>query len=280
MTTGSAQKYLGLETYLKQMGDVGTRLTEMHACEGAGGNLSIGLGWDTDPLAVFPESRPYDLGVDYPELSGKSFIVTGSGCRLRDIALQPAATLGLVKVAVDGLTARLYTNPDCHFTRLTSEFNTHLMLHQRAFSDPSVRFNAVVHGQPIYTTYLTNIRHYQDGQRLCDAILRWQPELTMVFPLGFGYVPFQVPNSGALMEMTRQVDPHHRFLVWEKHGVVALSDQDIYQAFDYIDYIETGAHYEYLNLAGGGAGEGLLPAQIQAIRRFFNLPGASGNSAG
>ena len=272
MQTDHAPKYLGLETYLRQMGEVGIRLTEMHACEGAAGNMSIGLAWEVGPLPVFPEAQPFELADDYPALSGKSFLVTGSGCRLRDIARGPAKNLGLVQVAQDGHSARLFTEPGCYFSRLTSEFRSHLVVHWRAFADPARRFNAVLHAQPVHLTYLTNIRRYQDGKRLCEAVLRWQPELTIVFPLGFGYVPFGVPNSDELVQMTREVDPAHQLLVWEKHGVVAVSDQDIYKACDLIEYAETGARYEYLNLVNGEAGEGLLPSQIQAIRRHFKLP--------
>ncbi len=279
MGTENAPGFLGLQTYLRQMGEVGTRLAELRACEGTAGNISIGLGWDVDPLPFFPSLRRFELPECFPELAGKSIVISGSGCRLRDIATEPTGNLGFLKIRSGGDSADLYTDPSCHFTQLTSELLSHLVLHQRTFSDPSKRFNAVVHAQPMHLTYLTHMRRYQDGGRLCHAVLRWQSELTVIFPLGFGYVPYYVPNSDELMQATRAVNPAHSLLVWEKHGVISVSDQDIYKAYDLVEYVETGARYEYMNLLNNEAAEGLLDSDIEAIRRHFNLPGPT-NDAG
>lgn len=271
MANHQAPQSLDLESCLKQMGDVGVRLAEIRACEGTAGNMSICLA-SADPLPYFPEAQPFELPETFPALAGKSILVSGSGCRLRDLATEPAANLGFVQVDGDGRSAQLFTSPLARFARLTSELHSHLVLHQRAFAMSAIRFHAVVHAQPIHLTYLTHIQRYRSGRQLGDAILRWQPELTVIFPLGFGYVPFYVPNSDELMQATRQVDPEHHLLVWEKHGVLALSDEDVYKAFDLIEYVETGARYEYMNLLNREEGEGLLPKEIEAIREHFHLP--------
>jgi rhamnulose-1-phosphate aldolase len=271
MTDHQPPRSPDLEQVLKQMGGVGARLAEMRACEGTAGNMSVCLA-SADPLPHFPERQPFELPETFPELAGKSLLVTGSGCRLRDLETEPLTNLGFVHVGRDGRSAQLYTSPAAHFARLTSELHSHLVLHQRAFSDAATSFHAVVHAQPMHLTYLTNIQRYQGGRQLADAILRWQPELTVIFPLGFGYVPFYSPNSDELMQATREVDPVHRLLVWEKHGVLAVSDEDAYKAFDLIEYVETGARYEYMNLLTREQGEGLLPEEIQAIRDHFHLP--------
>jgi rhamnulose-1-phosphate aldolase len=63
----------------------------------------------------------------------------------------------------------------------------------------------------------------------------------------------------------------HRIVVWAKHGVMARSDISVKRAADRIEYAETGAKYEYLNLLAGEAGEGLSPDEIRAICAAFNV---------
>ena len=48
-----------------------------------------------------------------------------------------------------------------------------------------------------------------------------------------------------------------RIVVWGKHGVMARSNQSVTRAVDRIEYAETAARYEYMDLLAGGRGEGL-----------------------
>lgn len=272
-TTENSAPLPGLDQLINEIGDVGRQLAEMNTSEGRAGNISVCLAGSLEPRALFPKSEPYETPGTFPELAGKCFLVSGSGCRLRDISREPAANLGLLKLSPDGCSGQLFTHPLRHFDRLTSEFNSHLLLHQREFAQPSVSFSAVVHAQPIHLTYLTHMERYQDRQRLSDAVLRWQPELIMVFPTGLGFVPFRVPNSNDLMEATRDLGSSYPLIVWGKHGVIAISQESVSAALDLIEYVETGAHYEYLNLLNHGAADGLVESEIQAIRRHFDLPG-------
>jgi len=43
----------------------------------------------------------------------------------------------------------------------------------------------------------------------------------------------------------------HRIVIWGKHGVMARSDVSIKRAADRVEYAETAAKYEYLNLSAG-----------------------------
>jgi len=54
-------------------------------------------------------------------------------------------------------------------------------------------------------------------------------------------------------------------VVWAKHGVMARSDASVKRALDRIEYAETGARYEYLNLLCGEQGEGLTAEQIRHL---------------
>src|SRR5688572_765482 len=93
---------LELDSLLYQLGQVGKRLTDIGAAEGAAGNLSICF---RDPLNItthFPHMEIAELPVPAPELAGATLIVTGSGRRLRDIADAPTANLACIVVEPGG----------------------------------------------------------------------------------------------------------------------------------------------------------------------------------
>jgi len=50
------------------------------------------------------------------------------------------------------------------------------------------------------------------------------------------------------MEGTLESLRKHRIVVWAKHGVMAQSDVSVKRAVDRVEYAETAAKYEYLNL--------------------------------
>lgn len=63
----------------------------------------------------------------------------------------------------------------------------------------------------------------------------------------------------------------HRIVIWAKHGVMARSDISVKRAADRVEYAETAAKYEYLNLRVGEIGEGLSADEIRAICATFNI---------
>jgi rhamnulose-1-phosphate aldolase len=73
------------------------------------------------------------------------------------------------------------------------------------------------------------------------------------------------------MEATVAELRKHRIIVWGKHGVVARSDVSVKRAADRIEYAETGARYEQMNLMTDELGEGLAAEDIRAIAQTLNL---------
>jgi len=80
-----------------------------------------------------------------------------------------------------------------------------------------------------------------------------------------------LPGSPALMAATVTALRNHRIVVWAKHGVMARSDVSVKRAGDRIEYAETGARYEYMNLINGEEGEGLTAEEIRAICEAFGV---------
>ena len=90
--------YPNLDELMSQLGEVGQRLSDLDASEGAAGNISIYIGWPIESRNQFPLVDDVEMALPIPELAGKSFLVTGSGTRLRDIMQAPTANLGLLVV--------------------------------------------------------------------------------------------------------------------------------------------------------------------------------------
>lgn len=263
--------YPELDDLLRSIGEAGRHVADIEASEGAAGNISVCLRWPVEPRTRFPVVEELELPQPVPALAGASLLVTGSGRRLREIIDDPTANLACILVDEGGRTGRLYTSYLRRFERVTSEFNSHLAVHHDQICATGTNFHAVIHAQPIHLTYLSHVRRYQDPTYLNTRLLRWQPETIVNLPEGIGFVPFLVPGSSELMAATIESLRHHRIVIWAKHGVMARSDVSIKRAADRVEYAETAAKYEYLNLSAGDAGEGLSAEEIRSICRTFDV---------
>lgn len=265
------EPYPDLDELIADVGRVGHRLSQIDASEGAAGNISVYAGWHIEPRRHFPKEEALPLPMAAPELAGACFLVSGSGCRLRDILDDPRSNLGVVIVNSGGQTATLYTRYRRAFTRVTSEFNSHFAVHRDQIRLTGTNFHAVVHAQPLHITYLSHIARYRDEDTMNQHLMRWQPELIVNLPRGLGVVPFLVPGSHELMAATLEKLRDHRVVVWSKHGVIARSEESTLRASDRIEYVETAARYEHLNLRTGEIADGLSPEEIRAIVAAFNV---------
>jgi rhamnulose-1-phosphate aldolase len=262
---------LGLDQIISQIGQVGQRLANIGGAEGAAGNISVCLRTPLDVEAKFPQMQMMDLPVTVPELAGMMLIVSGSGCRLREIADAPLANLACVVVEPGGKMGKMFISPQRHFKRVTSEFNSHLAVHAGHMRSENIALHTVLHGQPVNITYLSHLKEYLDEKYLNRHLLRWQPETIMNMPEGIGVIPFLLPGSAQLVVETKLSLREHRIVIWARHGVMARAENSVIHALDIIEYAETAAHYEHLNLTGGGKSEGLSPEDIREICEALNI---------
>lgn len=262
---------LELGQLLCELGQVGKRLTDIGAAEAAAGNLSICFRQPLDVTLCFPNIQIIELPVPAPDLVGATLMVTGSGRRLRQIVEAPTANLACITVEPGGQTGRMFTAPDCQFKRVTSEFNSHLAVHHDQMRSRDLKLHTVLHAQPVYLTFLSHITEYQDEQFLNQRLLRWQPETILNFPQGIGVLPFLLIGSTQLTIETMLTLRDHPLVVWSQHGVMARADDSIFHALDLIEYAETAAHYECLNLIAGGCSEGLSPGHLRAIAESWQI---------
>ncbi len=106
---------------------------------------------------------------------------------------------------------------------------------------------------------------------LNQHLLRWEPETIVQLPEGVGVIPFLLPGSAALMQANVTQLREHQLVVWCKHGVMARSAHSVTHAADLIEYLETAARYEYMNLVAGGRAEGLTQDELRAVVQAFHV---------
>lgn len=260
-----------LDELLTSMGEAGSRICEIDASEAGAGNLSIYIGWDIEVRRHFPLQESITLPVLAPALAGGTLLVTGSGRRLRQIEDGPLENIGAVRVDPDGSGATLFTAPGRKFTQLTSEFNSHLAVHEDQVAQRGITFHAVVHAQPPNLTYLSHIPAYRDTTRMNRAILRWEPETIVSLAQGIGVLEFMIPGSDELQAANVAGLRAHEIVLWSKHGTMSRSDLSVTRAVDRVEYAETAARYEYMDLLAGQHADGLSREEIRAVANEFSI---------
>jgi rhamnulose-1-phosphate aldolase len=260
-----------LEEILTSIGAGGDQVAAIDASEGAAGNISVCIGWPIEVRRHFPIVEEIRLPQPAPHLANHVVIVTGSGRRLREIRVNPAANLAAVRISADGVGGTLHTAPDRLFEHVTSEWNSHLAVHDDTVERTGTNFHAIVHAQPPKLVYLSHVPAYSDETYLNGRLLRWEPETIVNLPAGIGFLPFMVPGSGPLMAANVANLRTHRIVLWAKHGVMARSSISVKRAVDRIEYAETAANYEYMDLLTGGRAEGLTVAELKAVVAAFDV---------
>ena len=259
-----------LEEILASIGAGGVHIAAIDASEGAAGNISVYVGWPMEVRRRFPIVEEIQLPQPAPHLADHLVIATGSGRRLREIQVDPAANLGVVRISSDGTSGLLHTAPNRLFERLTSEWNSHLAVHDDVAERTGTNFHAIVHAQPPSLTFLSQIPEYRDEAYLNRRLLR-EPETIINLPAGIGALPFMLPGSPELMAANVRSLREHRIVVWAKHGVMARSSISVKRAVDRIEYAETGARYEYMDLMTGGRAEGLTLEELRSVVAAFHV---------
>jgi rhamnulose-1-phosphate aldolase len=260
-----------LEEILASIGAGGVHIAAIDASEGAAGNISVYVGWPMEVRRRFPIVEEIQLPQPAPHLADRLVIATGSGRRLREIQVDPAANLGVVRISSDGTSGLLHTASNRLFERLTSEWNSHLAVHDDVVERTGTNFHTIVHAQPPRLTFLSHIPEYRDEAYLNRRLLRWEPETIINLPAGIGALPFMLPGSPELMSANVRSLREHRIVVWAKHGVMARSSISVKRAVDRIEYAETGARYEYMGLMTGGRAEGLTLDELRSVVAAFHV---------
>ena len=253
---------IDLLTIIEEMGRTGLEMTLMQSAEGASGNISVFVRELVGLNKHFTQIKPIKLPGKLTGLANGWLVVTAAGNRLRDITSSPEENLCVLNFLPDGEQALMYTAIDLH---PTSEYDSHLLIHNDHVSNRGLDYHAVIHVQPLYLTYLTHLMQYSETIHLNRRLMRWEPETITFLPEGIGIVPFRLPGTLEQARATLEAMRQHRLVVWQRHGVISRSDESLRKAADLVEYAETAAHFEFLNLTLGHTDGGMSDDEVKKI---------------
>ena len=231
------------------------------------GNLSCDVtGISTAGLSA--DAPLTKLHAAIPELAGRQLLVTGAGSRMRDLAHDPDAGCGVLRISADGAAYGVvwHGGGDAGFTP-TSELPSHIAIHaalRRRGAPPQ----AVVHTHPTELLALSLEPGVGDEGRVNHLLWALHPETVVVVPSGIAVVPYVMPGTLEQGLAAGRAMETHDVALWLKHGAVAVGS-DFGAAFDLLDTVNKAARLYLLCRSAGIVPEGLSDAQVGELRRAY-----------
>ena len=235
-----------------------------------GGNLSYRMT-DGDVEAMkdkFVEAgRHYDMNFNIPELAGAYFTVTGSGKYMRNVPLEPAKNIGIIRVDEKGSGYDILWGLE-DGAKPTSEIPTHLMNHYARMKATDGACRVIYHAHPANITALTYT--LPPDPKVYSRIL-WQSETecAVVFPEGVGVVDWMVPGSIEIGVETAKLISSYRAVIWTFHGIFG-SGNDFDETFGLIHTIEKAAEI-YLKAKSAGIVRTITDDEFKALAAAFGV---------
>ena len=251
-----------LDETLTEVAEVARVIWELGWAERNAGNLSLDVT-DTDTCPHEVALRKVGVPIPHREVAGRTFIVTITGSRFREIAQRPEENVIVARISDEADGYEILSEPTKKNSRLTSEFVSHLAVHAHLRrSDPAKR--VVLHTHPDHLVALTHLQQHTSGRALTDLLWAMHPEMKVVLPEGIGVVPYLRPGGDELAEATVAELRDHRLVMWEKHGCIAVGE-DLFEAFDLVDLADKCARLYFLVKSAGADPQGLTPEQLEEL---------------
>ena len=93
------------------------------------------------------------------------------------------------------------------------------------------------------------------------------PETMVFIPKGAGFVPYILPGTQAIADVTIKMFKKHDIVVWEKHGIFAIG-KNIVDTFDNIDIACKSAKIWFQCKSAGFEPEGMTDDQLDELREL------------
>jgi rhamnulose-1-phosphate aldolase len=260
-----------LEKLIDDIGETGYYLWQKGWAERNAGNISVDI---TDLIEkrgqVFDAYPKIDRKIEEPVCSGRCFLMTSAGARMRELKKYPEERMIILYIPdeLDGF--HVLWGGQGTGSNPTTEFATHLKLHGQLF-EKKPEYKAIIHTHPHHLFALTHIAEFNNEKAINQLLWSMHPELKIFLPDGIGLVAYQCPGTDELAEATNSALQDHRVIVWEKHGCLATGT-DIADAFDLIEIADKAAQIFLLCRSAGYEVQGLSKKQLKELKdRFLEL---------
>ena len=236
--------------YVKEMIETTTNLYRLGWDERNGGNITHLLEEEevSPYLDVTQVIRQLPMIFDASALTGRYFLVTGSGKYFKNVEKAPADNLGIVRIGADGKTLELLWGLSDGGVP-TSELPSHFMSHiARLQVDPENR--VIMHNHASHLLAMT-FTHDLDERAFTRTLWQMCTECLVVFPEGVSVLPWLVPGTNQIGEATAQKMNETRLVMWPYHGVYGAG-KTMDEVFGLIETAEKAAQvYTYVQSQGG-----------------------------
>jgi ribulose-5-phosphate 4-epimerase/fuculose-1-phosphate aldolase len=207
------------------MGKVAERLCSIEAAAGTSGNISARA--DNFLIDGFPEKSSrnkshHKLDIEFPELYGNRFLITGSGKNLRYINERPHACLALIEIVEGGYDILWGLKED---EVITSEHPAHFTTYQRR---PEV--SAFIHAQPTSVNVLTRLFRSEDS--LHRLVFVQHEQLKIYCPGGIGLVDPVRHGSSELADAVTSSLMDKDICAVVRHGTFSVGEKDPVKALN------------------------------------------------
>ena len=260
-----------ISPWMEKASEMSSYLWEKGWAERNAGNLSVDLTDIIEACGAAPEpGETRKLDDVYPDLAGRWFLVTGSGRRFRDLAMDAEQNACILRMSDKGDAYSLVWGGRSPIFRPTSEFPAHLRVHEYLRQTKAAE-RVVLHTHPTELIALTHLPECKNEAAINQALWSIHPEIKITNPRGVGFVPYEVPGSEALaLASAAGFRRNHPVVIWELHGAVAVGEQ-IMEAFDHIDTLNKGAKIILACRSAGCVPTGLTKEQLAANMKAFGL---------
>lgn len=254
--------------FVKGMCEAAANMYRLGWDERNGGNISVMLDEKevAEYLDINKAIRDIPTNFDAKALSGKIFIVTGTGKYFKNVTPDPENNLGIIRISEDGKTARLlwgYKDGG----KFTSELPAHLMSHiSRLKADPENR--VIMHTHPTYTIAMNTVCP-ADEDEFAHRLWQINTEAIVVFPDGVGLLPWMVCGTNQIGEATAEKMKDYRIVIWTNHGIYGCG-KDLDEAFGLIETVEKTAQI-YMLTEGSPRLNLISDAGLAAVAARFNV---------
>ena len=255
-----------LNSIILETAEVAGYLWQRGWAERNAGNISINISEIVDIEITDYSPLPFlDLPFSYPKLADCSFLVTGTGKRMRDLAHEPMKNAFILRVNQEANGYWILSQKAGSGSFLpTSELPTHLGIHQLIAERESSE-KVVMHAHTTELIALTHAEEFCNQDSLNNLLWGMHPETIVFVPKGVGFVPYMRPGSVEIAVETIKALQNHDVALWEKHGVFAIG-KCVGKTFDVIDILAKSARIYFMCQSANILPKGLTNIQLSDLK--------------
>ncbi|MFE8148505.1 rhamnulose-1-phosphate aldolase [Brenneria goodwinii] len=236
-----------------------------------GGNITLRLS--ADDIAPYQadfhqQPRYIALSQPMPDLADTPFIVTGSGKFFRNVQLDPAGNLGVVRVDDNGTGYHILWGLENDAVP-TSELASHFQSHSVRMKATGGKDHVIMHCHATNLIALTYVLE-NDSDIITRKLWEGSTECLVVFPDGVGILPWMVPGTDEIGTATANQMSRHSLVLWPFHGVFG-SGPTLDETFGLIDTAEKSAEVLVKVISMGGMKQTISRDELIALGKRFGV---------